>query len=318
MALDLALAVDVLEQLGPDAGSRIADVRADADALRRETLALAWELGDEDRVIRLARVMLAGFGGVYPRLWPPAATEAPGHEADATPGDVFAAAMRQWREAVRDDNRRAAEEAGKVGRAWRISGSYLEACNCEPMCSRRGVGALAQRRPTRGACAGALSWAIDRGYAGGVNLDGLAMVLAFRDELGSPWSVVLYLDDRADDYQRSALQAVFTGRWGSRTPVAFPWACEAKSYPVAVRTVPVAVDHRARRPWFDAGDYVSLRVGDPVRGQQPSSSLISGHHRFGIERRADRLCVADGPLAFDLSDRRAFQSTFDYASRHAA
>src|SRR3954451_16470538 len=100
MALDLALAVDVLEQLGPS-GSRIADVRAYADALGRETLALAWELGDEDRVVQLGRVMLTRFGGMYPRLWSPAASESPGPEDDATPGDVFAAAMDQWREAVR-------------------------------------------------------------------------------------------------------------------------------------------------------------------------------------------------------------------------
>jgi hypothetical protein len=85
-----------------------------------------------------------------------------------------------------------------------------------------------------------------------------------------------------------------------------------------VRTVPIAVDHRARRPWFDAGDYVSVRLGDPLGGQQSTTSLIPGHNRAGIEHRADRLCVADAPLAFEFSGRRAFQSTFDYASRPAA
>jgi hypothetical protein len=318
MALDLAFDSDAFKQFGQDAEPRVAELRAAANEVRRETLALAWALGDADEVIRLARTVLEGLGGERSELPQLAVSESRGH--GPTPGDVFAAAMHQWREAVDHDTRRAAEATPPPGPTWGISGTYVEACNCEPICSRRHVlGGRRERRPTYGVCTGALSWVIEHGHAEDVDLGGLAIVLAFRydDEPGSPWDFVLYLDDRADDRQRSALKAVFTGGPGLHAPVQFPWASKA-SHRVGVRAVPIGVDHHARRPWFDAGGYVSVRVGDPVRGPQPVASLIRGHRRAGVERRADRLCVADAPLAFEFNGRRAFQSTFDYASRHTA
>src|SRR5215217_1116346 len=111
---------------------------------------------------------------------------------------------------------------------WRIAGTYLESCNCEAICPCRRIGGRAGGRSTYGVCEGALSWAIARGRAGDVRLDGLAAVLAFRyddDEPGSPWDFFLYLDERADDRQRSALEGILTGSLGGAAPlVHFPWA----------------------------------------------------------------------------------------------
>ena len=93
--------------------------------------------------------------------------------------------------------------------AWRISGSYLESCNCDAICPCRRVGGEAGGRSTYGVCEGALSWAIEQGYAGDVDLAGFAVVLACRyddDEPGSPWDFVLYLDERASERQRAALR----------------------------------------------------------------------------------------------------------------
>ena len=64
--------------------------------------------------------------------------------------------------------------------AWRISGSYLESCNCDAICPCRRIGGEAGGRSTYGVCQGALSWAIEQGYAGDEDLAGLAVVLACR------------------------------------------------------------------------------------------------------------------------------------------
>jgi hypothetical protein len=103
---------------------------------------------------------------------------------------------------------------------WQISGSYLEACNCEAICPCRTIGGRKGGRSTEGVCLGALSWQIDEGTAGEVGLFDLRVVLALRyddDEPGSPWDFVLYIDERADRDQREALEG-FTSvsRW--RTP----------------------------------------------------------------------------------------------------
>jgi hypothetical protein len=54
----LAVALDADAQLGADAPLQVAELRAAARELRRQTLALAVELGGEDRVIRFARACL--------------------------------------------------------------------------------------------------------------------------------------------------------------------------------------------------------------------------------------------------------------------
>jgi hypothetical protein len=199
---------------------------------------------------------------------------------------------------------------------WRIAGTYLEACNCDAICPCRRVGGRAGGRSTLGICVGALSWAIARGRAGPVDLGGLAMALAFRyddDEPGSPWDFVLYIDERADERQRDAMEAILTGRQGGTALAHFPWAWK-ESRLLAVRAVPIAVDHHARRGWFRAGEHVTVRVGDPVDGQEPVTCVIPGHDRTGTEHHGDLLRVADGPLAFELSGRCGFQSTFSYSS----
>ena len=48
---------------------------------------------------------------------------------------------------------------------WAISGTYLEACNCEVICPCRRVGGRAGGRSTYGTCQGALSWAVLDGRA---------------------------------------------------------------------------------------------------------------------------------------------------------
>ena len=98
--------------------------------------------------------------------------------------------------------------------SWRVSGSYFESCNCNPICPCRRIDGVPGGRSTHGECVGVLSWVIDRGHAEDLSLDGLAVALATRyhdDEPGSPWSFVVYLDERADDAQREALEAIYTG-----------------------------------------------------------------------------------------------------------
>jgi len=86
------------------------------------------------------------------------------------------------------------------GERFRIRGSYFESCNCDPVCPCRTVGGRRGGRSTHGVCLGVLSWLIDEGSAGGVDLAGQPVVLAIRysdDEPGSPWTWIFYLDAQA-------------------------------------------------------------------------------------------------------------------------
>src|SRR3954463_2450990 len=116
-----------------------------------------------------------------------------------------------------------------VATAWQIRGSYFESCNCDPICPCRRIDGVTGGRSTHGICTGVLTWLIEEGEAGGTDLAGLPGAPAGRcgaDEPGSPWTWVLYLDERASEEQQEALEAIFTGRLGGGGPGAFSWARE--------------------------------------------------------------------------------------------
>jgi hypothetical protein len=199
---------------------------------------------------------------------------------------------------------------------WSVSGTYLEACNCEAICPCRRIGGKAGGRSTEGICMGALSWAVTEGHAGDLDLSGLGVVLALRyddDEPGSPWTFFLYVDERGDERQREVLARIFMGELGGTPREQFPWVWK-ESHPLGWRPAAVEIEHSPGRGWFRAGEQVTLRVRAPVEDQEPVTCVIPGHHRTGSELYADVLSVAEGPLSFEFSGRCAYESTFEYWS----
>lgn len=200
------------------------------------------------------------------------------------------------------------------GRPWSIGGSYLEACNCDAICPCRRIGGRAGGRSTHGICLGALSWSVQEGSLDGVELAGLGAVLVSRysdDEPGSPWTFVLFVDERGDERQREALARIFTGREGGTPARQFPWVFKDSDM-LGWSAASIEIDHTPGRGWFRAGGEVAVRVGEPVAGQEPVTCVIPGHDRDGRELTAELLRVQHGPLTFELNGRCGYESTFAY------
>jgi hypothetical protein len=199
---------------------------------------------------------------------------------------------------------------------WRISGYYLESCNCDPICPCRMVDGELGGRSTHGICYGVLGWRIEEGHCGAVALGGLEAALVLRysdDEPGSPWSIVLHLDERADERQQEALENIFLGRLGGPHMLELPW----------LRKPSDLLDVRADRIEVGEGE---LRVGDVVRlgGTRPFETekdvrcVVPGYERTGAELVAGELVVHDEPFSWKLSGNCAYVSDFDYASEETS
>jgi hypothetical protein len=198
---------------------------------------------------------------------------------------------------------------------WRLEGTYLESCNCDAVCPCRRINGVTGGRSTHGICEGALSWHIAAGAAGGVPLDGLNVALACRysdDEPGSPWSFLLFLDERADPAQREALAAIWTGRLGGSALDHFPWAWK-ESRLLGVRPARIELDHTPRRQWFRVGDSIRVRISGPVAGDATVTCVIPGHDRRGEELVAAELGVSDELLGFEYRGNCAYAADFTYA-----
>jgi hypothetical protein len=184
------------------------------------------------------------------------------------------------------------------------------------ICPCRTIDGAQGGRSTFGICQGALSWRIQRGHAGDVELSGLGVVIATMyddDEAGSPWSFWLYLDERGDETQRGALEQIFRGRLGGTPDEQFPWAWKASDL-LGVRGVAIEVDHEKGNGWFRAGDYVSVRVDGPVAEDSEVTCVIPGHHQPGREVHSELIEVGDEGLSFEFRGRCGYESDFEYSS----
>ncbi|HJU12260.1 MAG TPA: DUF1326 domain-containing protein, partial [Candidatus Binataceae bacterium] len=98
---------------------------------------------------------------------------------------------------------------------WSIEGEYFESCNCDLLCPC--LLSHAQARPTQGHCDVVLATHIAKGSYGTVYLSGLNAVQALTtpaEMSKGGGTLAIYVDSRANNDQRAALEAIFTGNAG--------------------------------------------------------------------------------------------------------
>jgi hypothetical protein len=198
--------------------------------------------------------------------------------------------------------------------AWRVRGRYFEACNCDAICPCRMVGGVPGGRSTYGHCFGLLSWAIDDGYADGVDLAGFRVAMVYRyddDEPGSPWSFVLHVDEHGDDDERSALKRIFTGRRGGESIRRQPWVRKPSTL-LAIRPSRIEFVGNIRIHSIRIGSTIEV-VAEDVVDDERVRCIVPGYHEPGAELRARVNRVAEHPFAWVLEGRCAYAARFDYA-----
>ncbi len=96
---------------------------------------------------------------------------------------------------------------------WHVKGDWFDTCKCSIPCP-----CYFAQPPSEGDCDGVLAWHIREGRYGDVALDGLNVIAlgAFTGNIwaGAKITMGIFLDQRADQRQREALQMIFGGRVG--------------------------------------------------------------------------------------------------------
>jgi hypothetical protein len=204
---------------------------------------------------------------------------------------------------------------------WRVQGSYFEGCNCEAICPCRAVGGRPGGSSSFGECFGALSWHIHEGYADDLDLSDLRIVLSLRyyDNVQpiTPWEVVLYVDERADDAQHAALAEIFLGRAGGTVAQLYgPAIGEVHS----VRRATINLEHAEARKRIDVLGYLTVEAEGAASAPGDVQCGIPGFDHPGTELHGDVLRSADPALRWEVRGRRnaSFTTDFDYRSGGAA
>lgn len=202
---------------------------------------------------------------------------------------------------------------------WRISGEYLENCNCEVLCpcllgprDARG-GALA--RPTEGHCDVPLVFRVESGAYGAVPLDGThaAMSVYTPGPMGQGnWRLGLYLDAAATPEQRAALTEIFEGRAGGVMQHLAGFVSER----LPTRVVPITFGQDGRRRWATIPGILDVEI-EGVPGRDGRSEVWLENVRHFVSRRlaaarATRGTYRDHGVAWDNRGRNGHYSSFDW------
>jgi hypothetical protein len=200
---------------------------------------------------------------------------------------------------------------------WRVRGSYFEGCNCDAICPCRSVGGRPGGPSSFGECFGALSWQVEQGHADDIDLSDLRTVLSIRylDNVqpSTPWEVVLYVDERADDDQHRALADIFLGRAGGSVAQLYGPAIGEVH---AVRRARITLEHATPRKRIDVVGHLNVEAEGEASAPGDVRCGIPGFDHPGTELHGDVLLSADPALRWEVRGRRnaSFATDFDYRS----
>ncbi|MFD0985748.1 DUF1326 domain-containing protein [Methyloligella solikamskensis] len=96
---------------------------------------------------------------------------------------------------------------------WRISGEWFDVCSCNAPCP-----CTMAQAPTYDQCDFLFAYRINEGFYGSTAMKGLKVVMLANLEGnvwdGGPVKACVFFDASADDAQKEALEAIFTGKAG--------------------------------------------------------------------------------------------------------
>jgi len=195
---------------------------------------------------------------------------------------------------------------------WRLAGEFLLSCSCDWCPCAISLG---RAKPTEGHCYSWFAFRFDAGHAGATTLGGLNLALLLdvpgRMAEGN-YALGLFLDERASDPQRAALERIFTGNAGG--PIGW-WSLVIREY-LGARPAAITYEEDGSRR------RVSIpRILDGVieaeLGADKASPVRIGNLGYWVApevmlARGTRSRVRGWGRVWDLSGRSAEFASFDW------
>jgi hypothetical protein len=194
--------------------------------------------------------------------------------------------------------------------AYELEGDFFEACTCRASCP-----CVMLSPATEDTCDVVLAWHVERGRHDGVSLDGLNVAMAVRapkQMTDGDWTAALYLDERADDAQSAALQAIFTGQSGGHLAGLAPLIGTV----AGIQSAPIAFERRDGARTLRVGDVLEAEVAE-LRGMDETRPIVIDNPQLGavaqpLRQGRSSTLRYDDAFAFETKDRNSFIAEFRY------
>lgn len=132
-----------------------------------------------------------------------------------------------------------------MSESWKIDGEYFESCNCDVLCPCLLVKGS---KPTEGHCDVVVAFHVKSGKYGDTDLSGLnAVTVIYTPTIMTEgnWTMASYVDERANDAQRAALEKIFTAQAGG--PLTRFGPLVAKRLPAKPATINFSIEDGKRK-----------------------------------------------------------------------
>lgn len=209
-----------------------------------------------------------------------------------------------------------ADAAASQDVAWKLEGTYFEACNCEVVCP-----CIFESAPSHDDCSVIYAWNIKRGNDGAVALDDLNVAMAAYADghmQKVKWLAALYIDERASPEQYAALERIFTGQAGGH-PAALAGFFEKF---VGVKRAPIRYDLDGKKRAVEIPGILKASV-EAIKGQSGGAAVITGHPlglapgQPFIVAKSDNVTLTDHEWNWSFVGRAGGYSPFVYQSLKA-
>ena len=163
---------------------------------------------------------------------------------------------------------------------WRLSGDWFDVCRCRVPC-----GCTFAQAPDEDECNGILAWHINEGNYGDVQLDDLNVVAIGSFE-GNIWTgeaknskMGFFIDERADESQREAIQAIFGGDAGG-WPAGFAQLIEDV---LGIEFAPIDFQIEAGKRWSVEVPGKAKGSAEALMGPTSPEVAVTVHNAPGAE-----------------------------------
>ena len=207
----------------------------------------------------------------------------------------------------------------KLEAAYRLSGDFLEVCDCFTICP-----CWLGRVPDEDACTGVFAWVIDEGVIDKVDVKGRTVVSISTHEGHRELAlqrVVIFVDEGATDQQAGLLASTFAGAYGGPLGELSVLLGDLLS----VEKAPIKVETEGRRARLTVGRVIDLDTALTVgpNGETTSlsnarlSSVLGNPAHVGLASRL-KVGMPGKGIDIDLRGRSAMRGRFDYSHKPPA
>lgn len=198
-----------------------------------------------------------------------------------------------------------------MAKAWKVSGNYFEACNCDVACP-----CVFMSAPTTGECNLLVAWNIEKGKHGDLTLDGLSVALAVHSPghmMKVKWDVALYLDERASAAQKDALAAIFGGQAGGEPGALAPFVGKV----LGVRSAKIEFVARGKTRSLRIPNLAEMEI-EALEGQGGKQVTLERvpftavPNQTTVVAKSKRLALHDHGWDWEISDKNGYYSPFAF------